>query len=133
MLNLMPASYYTWEGGVNLWHLFQQLCIQDFVQTIMHMGVSSWSKSRLDATMCTSLSYLGAPRYVGAVCHSLLNFGYDWGEDGHRCLIVSERQALLAPGESQHGANPSAAVTGSEAPPARPETQTSSYDARTGT
>ena len=38
MLNLMPESYYTWNGGISIWHVFKQLCIQDLAQTIMHMG-----------------------------------------------------------------------------------------------
>mmetsp|Transcript_19611 Transcript_19611/g.30729 ORF Transcript_19611/g.30729 Transcript_19611/m.30729 type:complete len:188 (+) Transcript_19611:224-787(+) len=45
MFRLMPASYYSWEGGVNLWHLTIQLAINDCLQTMMHLGehkLSSW-------------------------------------------------------------------------------------------
>jgi len=38
MFRLMPASYYTWEGGVNPLHVFMQLVVNDCFQTIMHMG-----------------------------------------------------------------------------------------------
>mmetsp|Transcript_31572 Transcript_31572/g.79489 ORF Transcript_31572/g.79489 Transcript_31572/m.79489 type:complete len:266 (+) Transcript_31572:129-926(+) len=38
MFNLLPASYYSWEGGVNPLHVFLQLVSQDCIQTIMHMG-----------------------------------------------------------------------------------------------
>lgn len=38
MFRLMPASYYTREGGVNPVHLFLQLAVNDCFQTIMHMG-----------------------------------------------------------------------------------------------
>uniref|UniRef100_A0A6U2C440 Fatty acid hydroxylase domain-containing protein n=1 Tax=Hemiselmis andersenii TaxID=464988 RepID=A0A6U2C440_HEMAN len=38
MFNLLPATYYTWDGGVNLLHVFMQLACQDCIQTVMHMG-----------------------------------------------------------------------------------------------
>jgi sterol desaturase/sphingolipid hydroxylase (fatty acid hydroxylase superfamily) len=38
MLDLMPASYYTWNGGVSVLNLFLQLCLTDCLQTIMHIG-----------------------------------------------------------------------------------------------
>jgi len=45
MLGLMPASYYSFEGGVNWAHVAAQLLLQDFFQYIMHLGehkVSIW-------------------------------------------------------------------------------------------
>ncbi|KAJ1495823.1 hypothetical protein T484DRAFT_1662840 [Baffinella frigidus] len=45
MFRLMPASYYSWEGGVSFKHLAMQLLINDLFQTAMHLGehkVSSW-------------------------------------------------------------------------------------------
>lgn len=36
MFGLMPSSYYSFSGGINVVHVFTQLLIQDFVQTIMH-------------------------------------------------------------------------------------------------
>jgi alternative squalene epoxidase len=36
MFGLMPASYYSFSGGINWIHVLAQLLIQDFVQTIMH-------------------------------------------------------------------------------------------------
>jgi len=38
MFRIMPESYYSSEGGVNLWHVFLQLVINDFLQTMMHYG-----------------------------------------------------------------------------------------------
>jgi hypothetical protein len=46
MFRLMPASYYTWEGGVNPLHVFMQLVVNDCFQTIMHMGVSHLPSSQ---------------------------------------------------------------------------------------
>jgi len=37
MLGLMPSTYYSFSGGINLAHLAAQLIIQDFVQTLMHL------------------------------------------------------------------------------------------------
>lgn len=36
MTGFMPASYYSFTGGINWKHVFLQLLIQDFVQFIMH-------------------------------------------------------------------------------------------------
>lgn len=36
MLNLMPASYYSFEGGIQWTHTFLCLVVQDFFQYIMH-------------------------------------------------------------------------------------------------
>jgi sterol desaturase/sphingolipid hydroxylase (fatty acid hydroxylase superfamily) len=38
MLNLMPASYYTWKGGVNILKVLMQLCITDFLQATLHVA-----------------------------------------------------------------------------------------------
>jgi hypothetical protein len=38
MFRIMPESYYSGEGGVSLWHLFLQLAINDFLQTVMHLA-----------------------------------------------------------------------------------------------
>jgi sterol desaturase/sphingolipid hydroxylase (fatty acid hydroxylase superfamily) len=38
MFRLMPDSYYSFEGGVNWWHVAQQLLLQDALQTLMHLG-----------------------------------------------------------------------------------------------
>ena len=37
MLGLMPASYYSFGGGINWLHVMLQLLIQDFVQYLMHV------------------------------------------------------------------------------------------------
>ncbi|CAM9213948.1 unnamed protein product [Ectocarpus fasciculatus] len=37
MFGLMPASYYSFTGGINWWHVALQLLIQDGVQALMHM------------------------------------------------------------------------------------------------
>lgn len=37
MFGLMPASYYSFSGGVNWAHVFIQLLLQDFVQYVMHI------------------------------------------------------------------------------------------------
>lgn len=37
MLGFMPASYYSFEGGINWQHVFLQLLSQDFIQYIMHL------------------------------------------------------------------------------------------------
>ena len=37
MLGLMPASYYSFGGGINWVHVMVQLLIQDFVQYLMHV------------------------------------------------------------------------------------------------
>jgi sterol desaturase/sphingolipid hydroxylase (fatty acid hydroxylase superfamily) len=45
MLGLMPASYYSFAGGINWTHVAAQLLLQDFFQYFMHLGehkVSSW-------------------------------------------------------------------------------------------
>jgi sterol desaturase/sphingolipid hydroxylase (fatty acid hydroxylase superfamily) len=36
MFNLMPASYYSFDGGVSAIHVVAQLLIVDFFQTVMH-------------------------------------------------------------------------------------------------
>lgn len=36
MFRLMPASYYSFEGGINWYHVAVQLLLQDFIQYIMH-------------------------------------------------------------------------------------------------
>lgn len=36
MYGIMPASYYSFSGGINWTHVFLQLLIQDFIQFIMH-------------------------------------------------------------------------------------------------
>jgi len=36
MLGLMPASYYSFHGGVNWGHVLLQLLLQDFLQYLMH-------------------------------------------------------------------------------------------------
>lgn len=36
MFGLMPASYYSFKGGINWYHVIAQLLIQDFVQYLMH-------------------------------------------------------------------------------------------------
>jgi len=38
MLNLMPPSYYRFDGGVNILHVILQLISQDVLQTFMHIG-----------------------------------------------------------------------------------------------
>lgn len=38
MFNLMPKSYYSWDGGFNITHIACQLLINDFLQTMMHYG-----------------------------------------------------------------------------------------------
>ncbi|EKX50464.1 sterol desaturase [Guillardia theta CCMP2712] len=45
MFRLMPKSYYSAEGTVNPVHVFAQLVINDFFQTVMHLGehkLSPW-------------------------------------------------------------------------------------------
>jgi sterol desaturase/sphingolipid hydroxylase (fatty acid hydroxylase superfamily) len=45
MLGWMPASYYSFAGGINWCHVAAQLLLQDGIQYIMHIGehkVSSW-------------------------------------------------------------------------------------------
>eukprot|EP00929_Paragymnodinium_shiwhaense_P047660 TRINITY_DN24165_c0_g1_i1.p1 TRINITY_DN24165_c0_g1~~TRINITY_DN24165_c0_g1_i1.p1 ORF type:complete len:380 (-),score=72.04 TRINITY_DN24165_c0_g1_i1:266-1405(-) len=45
MLGLMPASYYSFQGGINWFHVAAQLLLQDFIQYLMHLGehkISSW-------------------------------------------------------------------------------------------
>lgn len=45
MLGLMPASYYSFAGGINWLHVAAQLLLQDAIQALMHYGehkVSSW-------------------------------------------------------------------------------------------
>lgn len=37
MLGLMPASYYSFSGGINWVHVAVQLLLQDFVQYLMHV------------------------------------------------------------------------------------------------
>lgn len=37
MLGLMPASYYSFTGGINWFHVLLQLLIQDFLQYLMHI------------------------------------------------------------------------------------------------
>jgi hypothetical protein len=37
MFGLMPASYYSFTGGINWIHVLCQLLIQDFIQALMHM------------------------------------------------------------------------------------------------
>jgi len=37
MLGLMPASYYSFSGGINWAHVAVQLLLQDFVQYLMHL------------------------------------------------------------------------------------------------
>lgn len=37
MFGLMPSSYYSFSGGINLTHVAAQLLIQDFVQYLMHL------------------------------------------------------------------------------------------------
>lgn len=36
MLGLMPASYYSFSGGINWYHVALQLLTQDFIQYMMH-------------------------------------------------------------------------------------------------
>lgn len=36
MLGYMPSSYYSFSGGINVWHVFLQLFIQDAIQATMH-------------------------------------------------------------------------------------------------
>lgn len=43
MMNLMPTSYYSLEGGIVLWQVFAQLLLQDAVQYGMHMLEHSMS------------------------------------------------------------------------------------------
>mmetsp|Transcript_92151 Transcript_92151/g.160077 ORF Transcript_92151/g.160077 Transcript_92151/m.160077 type:complete len:363 (+) Transcript_92151:81-1169(+) len=45
MLGLMPASYYSFSGGINWLHVAAQVLLQDLLQYLMHLGehkVSSW-------------------------------------------------------------------------------------------
>jgi len=45
MLGWMPASYYSFSGGINWPHVASQLLLQDLVQAIMHWGehkISAW-------------------------------------------------------------------------------------------
>ena len=44
MLGLMPATYYSFTGGINWKHVLMQLLIQDFIQFLMH-GVEHVIKS----------------------------------------------------------------------------------------
>ena len=43
MLDLMPCSYYSFEGGVRFWMVFAQIVCQDFFMFIMH-GLEHISK-----------------------------------------------------------------------------------------
>lgn len=36
MLRLMPASYYSFDGGINWYHVLAQLLLQDALQTLAH-------------------------------------------------------------------------------------------------
>ncbi|RYH27215.1 fatty acid hydroxylase family protein [archaeon] len=36
MLGLMPSSYYSFSGGINVFHVMAQLLITDFIQYVMH-------------------------------------------------------------------------------------------------
>eukprot|EP00121_Abeoforma_whisleri_P007458 Awhi_evm1s6811 len=38
MFRIMPKSYYSFEGGVNVFQVFLQLAITDFIQTLMHLA-----------------------------------------------------------------------------------------------
>lgn len=38
MLGLMPASYYSFAGGIDWKHVLLQLLLQDLVQYVMHMA-----------------------------------------------------------------------------------------------
>ena len=38
MFRLLPDSYYSFEGGVNWFHVFCQLLLIDFFQTMMHLA-----------------------------------------------------------------------------------------------
>eukprot|EP00055_Hartaetosiga_balthica_P002463 m.4084 g.4084 ORF g.4084 m.4084 type:complete len:277 (+) comp2166_c0_seq1:37-867(+) len=38
MFNLMPSTYYDLTGGINWFHVFAQLAIVDFIQTLMHLA-----------------------------------------------------------------------------------------------
>eukprot|EP00211_Chloroparvula_japonica_P015164 CAMPEP_0119132040 /NCGR_PEP_ID=MMETSP1310-20130426/11247_1 /TAXON_ID=464262 /ORGANISM="Genus nov. species nov., Strain RCC2339" /LENGTH=253 /DNA_ID=CAMNT_0007122651 /DNA_START=54 /DNA_END=815 /DNA_ORIENTATION=+ len=38
MFRLLPATYYSFEGGVNVWQVALQLMSIDFLQAVMHMG-----------------------------------------------------------------------------------------------
>ena len=43
MFDLMPCSYYSYDGGVRFWIVFAQIVCQDFFMFIMH-GVEHISK-----------------------------------------------------------------------------------------
>jgi len=38
MFRIMPESYYSGEGGINFLHVFLQLVVNDFFQTVMHLA-----------------------------------------------------------------------------------------------
>lgn len=38
MSGLMPSSYYSFSGGINWFHVFLQLLLQDFLQYLMHIA-----------------------------------------------------------------------------------------------
>jgi hypothetical protein len=45
MFRLMPETYYLWDGGICVKHVIMQLMINDFLQTLMHLGehkLSAW-------------------------------------------------------------------------------------------
>jgi hypothetical protein len=44
MMGIMPASYYSFSGGINWWHVVLQLLIQDVIQTLMHLAEHEISK-----------------------------------------------------------------------------------------
>lgn len=37
MFGLMPSTYYSFTGGINITHVFAQLLLQDFIQFLMHI------------------------------------------------------------------------------------------------
>uniref|UniRef100_A0A7R9U564 Fatty acid hydroxylase domain-containing protein n=1 Tax=Pinguiococcus pyrenoidosus TaxID=172671 RepID=A0A7R9U564_9STRA len=45
MFNLMPPSYYTYDQGINWWHVAAQLLVQDFIQFLGHYAEHRVSKA----------------------------------------------------------------------------------------
>ena len=50
MFGLMPASYYSFAGGINWWHVLLQLLYQDAIQAVFHRLEHDISKSFYRAT-----------------------------------------------------------------------------------
>ena len=67
MFRIMPESYYSGAGGVNLWHLFLQLAINDFLQTIMHLAEHKVSPA-IYKVRCAAATQRGSGRGETGAC-----------------------------------------------------------------